>query len=264
MQGLRKSKQDRVERKGAARTVVEIYCLLAPAALNDKIDYTNIYCVFIQLISGSDSKMSRKTILVVDDEPRLRKLLCTCFGDEGYETLEAYDTSSTLRMVRVNCPDLVTLDLRLGEDDGLEIAREIKKISDVPIVMVSSKDDVLDKVVGLEIGADDYISKPFHIREVVARIKAVLRRSAKSETHVSTYKNPDSDGKQIKFEGWSVVPDQFEVTGPDGKDCSMTTGEFNLLMVFLNHPKRILSREQLMEFLGGHPTRHWTARLTIK
>lgn len=195
--------------------------------------------------------MTKKTILVVDDDPKLRKLLSTCFREEGYETIEADDAASTLRVVQRHHPDLVTLDLRLGDDDGLDIARKIKQISSVPIVMVSGKDDVLDRVIGLEIGADDYISKPFHIREVVARIKAVLRRSANENPANDSRVASHSDGRPIQFNGWKVVPDQFEVTCPDGSDCAMTTAEFNLLMVFLTHPKRILSREQLMELLGG-------------
>lgn len=195
--------------------------------------------------------MPKKTILVVDDEPKLRKLLVTCFEGEGYQTCEAGDAASALRSFEVQRPDLVTLDLRLGEDSGLDVAREMKRVSDVPIVMVTGRDDVLDRIVGLELGADDYISKPFHVREVVARINAVLRRVGRGGGGGETPAADDEPLTQYKFAGWKVIPDRFEVLTPDGDSCAVTTAEFNLLIVFLERPKRILSREQLMEFLGG-------------
>ncbi|MEM6481487.1 MAG: response regulator transcription factor [Pseudomonadota bacterium] len=195
--------------------------------------------------------MTKKTILVVDDEAKLRKVLVTCLEQEGYRTVEAEDAASTLKCFERERPDLVTLDLRLGADNGLDIAREIKRISDVPIVMVTGRDDVLDRVVGLELGADDYIAKPFHVREVLARINAVLRRSGRNETASKPLNGSAAAIPLYRFAGWEVSPERFEVLSPDGTLCVMTTAEFNLLMVFLERPKRILSREQLMEFLGG-------------
>ncbi|MEM6375410.1 MAG: response regulator transcription factor [Pseudomonadota bacterium] len=195
--------------------------------------------------------MPKKTILVVDDEAKLRKLLVTCFEQEGYRTVEAEDAISAIRCFESERPDLITLDLRLGADSGLDVAREIKRQSDVPIVMVTGRDDVLDRIVGLEVGADDYIAKPFHIREVLARINAVLRRSGRDARAAEMENGKALPAPFYRFEGWQVVPDRFEVTTPDGTSCDMTTAEFNLLMVFLERPKRILSREQLMEFLGG-------------
>lgn len=195
--------------------------------------------------------MSKKTILVVDDEAKLRKLLVTCFEQEGYETIEAEDAASALKAFDRRTPDLVTLDLRLGADSGLDVAREIKRISDVPIVMVTGRDDVLDRIVGLEIGADDYIAKPFHIREVLARINAVLRRAGRVTSDTESINGATAHAALYRFSGWQVIPERFEVKSPDGAPCDMTTAEFNLLMVFLERPKRILSREQLMEFLGG-------------
>ena len=195
--------------------------------------------------------MPKKTILVVDDEAKLRKLLVTCFEQEGYRVIDAEDAASALAVFARRIPDLVTLDLRLGADSGLDVARDIKRICDVPIVMVTGRDDVLDRIVGLEVGADDYIAKPFHIREVLARIKAVLRRSARAASEADPANGAIAQTSQYQFEGWQVAPERFEVTSPDGKACAMTTSEFNLLMVFLQRPKRILSREQLMEFLGG-------------
>lgn len=195
--------------------------------------------------------MTSKTILVVDDEAKLRKLLVTCFEQEGYRTIEAETAAAALKVFEKLTPDLVTLDLRLGDDNGLDVARDIKRLCDVPIVMVTGRDDVVDRIVGLEVGADDYITKPFHIREVLARINAVLRRSARNASDPDPVNGTAPPVSNYRFAGWQVTPERFEVQSPDGSLCEMTTAEFNLLMVFLQRPKRILSREQLMEFLGG-------------
>ncbi|MEM9708233.1 MAG: response regulator transcription factor [Pseudomonadota bacterium] len=188
-----------------------------------------------------------KTILIVDDEAKLRKLLVTCFEEDGFATIEAGSGAEALAAFERRTPDLVTLDLHLGTDNGIDIAREIKKISDVPIVMVTGRGDVIDRIIGLEVGADDYIAKPFHVREVLARVHAVLRRSGPTTEANGTA----LAAKSAHFAGWRALPDRFEVFDPDGNPCALTTAEFRLLLVFLEHPKRILSREQLMDFLGG-------------
>ena len=116
-------------------------------------------------------------ILVVDDDPKIRALLRRCIEGEGATVVEAGDKRATLAALQAQKIDLMTLDLDLGLDDGFDVARSVRAFSSVPIIMVTGKDDVIDRVVGLEIGADDYVTKPFHLREVVARIKSVLRRS---------------------------------------------------------------------------------------
>lgn len=161
---------------------------------------------------------------------------------------EASNKSETLEELARDTPNLITLDLQLGADNGLDVAQMIRRVSDVPIVMVTGKGDVIDRVVGLEIGADDYISKPFHVREVTARIKSILRRSqmAKGNTVVAAH------SQTITFDGLSATLDQFSLIGRDGVPIELTSGEFKLLMVFLDRPKRTLSRDQLMELAGGH------------
>jgi DNA-binding response OmpR family regulator len=142
---------------------------------------------------------------------------------------------------------LVTLDLDLGDDDGFDVARAIRKTSRVPIIMVTGKDDVIDRIVGLEIGADDYICKPFHLREVVARIKSVLRR-----TREPVAKPPLADGRTAtRFDDMIAVIDEMTLFDRDGSMIDMTSGEFKLLEAFLARPKRVLSREQLMDLTGG-------------
>ncbi len=189
--------------------------------------------------------MQETTILIVDDDPKVRSLLANCFEEESIKTIQAEDEESAMTAVKRKAPDLVTLDLHLGSENGLDIARNIKAHSDVPIIMVTGKDDVMDRIIGLEVGADDYITKPFHVREVLARVRAVLRRA---EGKPDTAENP---GKVAKFAGWRVDPDRFEITQPNGSPCVLTTAEFKLLNVFLQHPKRILSREQLMDLVEG-------------
>ena len=159
-----------------------------------------------------------------------------------------------LHALTTDCIDLLTLDINLGTDNGVELAREIRQQSQVPIVMVTGKDDVIDRVVGLEVGADDYISKPFHVRELTARIKSVMRRSTgKMSTPSSTKYGIDTQdtAPTLRFDGMVATPERLELRNRDGRDCHLTSGDFKLLNVFLQRPKRILSRDQLMDLTGG-------------
>lgn len=192
--------------------------------------------------------MKDAVILVVDDDPRIRKLLKRCFEGEGGKVREAGDRKAALAILASDLVDLVTLDLNLGTDDGLDVARAIRTTSTVPIIMVTAKDDVIDRVVGLEIGADDYITKPFHLREVLARVKSVLRRAqAAAKPIKNTLMN-----KCWAFDDLNAVPDELTLYDRDGARVDLTSGEFKLLEVFLSRPKRVLSREQLMDLTSGH------------
>jgi len=196
----------------------------------------------------------RSRILVVEDDPKVRALLRNLLEDEGFDVLEADTGARTLQLVAENDLSLITLDIHLGSENGLEIARDVRKVSNVPMIMVTGKDDVIDRVVGLEVGADDYITKPFHVREVVARIRAVLRRQslAGAARPVSQSGSGDDACDQILyFDGVRAVMDRHEVTDRSGKDCGLTGGDFALLRVFLERPKRVLSRDQLMDLTGG-------------
>ncbi|MFK7938783.1 MAG: response regulator [Roseovarius sp.] len=196
-----------------------------------------------------------QTILVVEDDPKIRTLLHKVLEGEGYVVLEAQNAQSALRAIGTSPISLITLDLHLGADDGLELAKDIRRSSDVPIVMVTGKDDVIDRIVGLEIGADDYITKPFHIREVLARVKSVLRRSEHAtQTHSDKPASEVSahhDSSSYQFDELTAVPDRFELIDRDGAACDLTSGDFKLLTIFLERPKRVLSRDQLMDLTGG-------------
>ncbi|WP_342069523.1 response regulator transcription factor [Yoonia algicola] len=191
--------------------------------------------------------MKNAVILVVDDDPKIRTLLRRCFEGEGSEVREAGDKAATLEALATGQIDLVTLDLDLGPDDGLDVARAIRQRSSVPIIMVTAKSDVIDRVVGLEIGADDYISKPFHLREVVARVKTILRRSHRpTQPAMALHEDPC-----WVFDDMVAIPAQMKLLDRNHELVELTSGEFTLLEVFLHRPKRVLSREQLMDLTGG-------------
>jgi DNA-binding response OmpR family regulator len=198
----------------------------------------------------------KQNILVVDDDAKVRALMRNTLEGEGFSIIEAASAQDVMRSLDRYCISLVTLDLHLGSEDGLEVAREIRKSSDVPIVMLTGRDDVIDRVVGLEIGADDYITKPFHVREVIARIRSVLRRSGKGAA-IRGDRGEHAEGAHtgekpcFTFDGMTACPDRLDLTGRDGEPCDLTSGEFRLLQVFLERPKRVLSRDQLMDLVSG-------------
>lgn len=187
-------------------------------------------------------------ILVVDDDPEIRNLLHVALGREGYSVTEAGDAASARARLERGGIDLITLDLTLGADDGLKLAREIRAQSDVPIIMVTGKGDAIDRVVGLELGADDYVSKPFNLREVVARVRAVLRRHEPEQRPATSAHGQE----RYRFNGWTLdIKCRELVHDPDGRR-ELTTGEFNLLEVFVRRPQRVLSRDEIMDLLKGH------------
>lgn len=188
-------------------------------------------------------------ILVVDDDPKVRQLLRRCFEPEGYRVSEAKSQAEVMKALQHGDVDLVTLDLHLGGEDGLTIAREIRNTADIAIVMITGKDDVIDRVVGLELGADDYITKPFHIRELLARIRTVLRRSAGNQRQAATSESPEK--KLYRFGDWTADFESLQVRFGDEKPADLTSADIRLLEVFAKRPNRVLSRDQLMDLVKG-------------
>ncbi len=188
-------------------------------------------------------------ILVVDDEGEVRTLLRKCFEREGFRVVEAKDGAELRARIEQHPISLITLDLTLGGEDGLELAREIRAKCNIPIVMISGKGDTIDRVVGLELGADDYITKPFQLREVLARVRAVLRRYAPAEAPVA---HAASAHERYAFEDMVLDVTGRELTRGAGKPLELTTAEFNLLEIFLKRPHRVLSRDNIMDLLKGH------------
>jgi DNA-binding response OmpR family regulator len=191
-------------------------------------------------------------ILVVDDDEGIRALLRDCLELDGFQVSEAANSAAMHGVLGAGGIDLVTLDLMLAGENGLTLARQIRAAHDIPIVMISGKGDTIDRVVGLEIGADDYISKPFHPREVVARIRAVLRRRPVAPAIVPP---PSAACERLSFAGWTLDIGSRELFGPDKARHMLTTAEFNLLEALARRPQRVLSRDTIMDVLKGHD---WT------
>jgi DNA-binding response OmpR family regulator len=201
-------------------------------------------------------KISSLHILIVDDEPQVRLLLRRCFEGEGYRVTEAGSGAEAMEQLPRTTFDLVTLDLNLPDGDGLTVAREIRARSPVPIIMVTGKGDTIDRVVGLELGADDYITKPFHLREVLARVRAVLRRSGAAGASATAIPSQAAPGQgTLAFAGWVLDPGKRELRSANGVPCELTTGEFELLVLLASNANRVLSRDQIMDRLKGHD---WT------
>ena len=181
-----------------------------------------------------------KTILVVDDEPKIVALARDYLEHAGFTVLTAVDGRSAVETVHRRHPDLVVLDLGLPQLDGLDVTREIRRTSSLPIVMLTARDDELDKLLGLELGADDYLTKPFSPRELVARVKAVLRRTESAGTPSEVLR---SGGLTI-----DVPRHRVEV---DGRIVELTPTEFELLLALARQPGRILTRSQLLDAIHG-------------
>ena len=197
------------------------------------------------------SSQSQTHILVIDDDEKVRRLLRRLFEDEGYRVSEASGADGGRPLVAAGNVDLITLDLNLAGEDGLTFAREVRQRSRIPIVMITGKGDMIDKVVGLELGADDYIAKPFHLREVLARIRSVLRRAAPDPAQARA-EPASATGERYLFNGWMLDMSARELTAPDGKSRDLTSGEFDLLTLFVQRPNRVLTRDQIMDLMKGH------------
>ncbi len=182
-------------------------------------------------------------ILVVDDEPHIVELVRYNLVQEGFEVSVAYDGHDAIAKAQKDAPDLVILDLMLPYVDGLEVCRHIRKESSVPILMLTAKDGEQERVIGLELGADDYVTKPFSPRELVARVRAILRRTARETQRPGA--KPVSVGELV------LDPTTHEVR-LTGRLIDLTTKEFDLLQLLLSHPNRVFTRDFLLEHIWGY------------
>jgi len=181
--------------------------------------------------------MSQEKILVVDDEPNIVDTVRAYLEADGFDVITASTGPDALRAARTLDPDLIVLDIMLPGLDGLELLREVRKQSDVYVLMLTAKSEETDRIVGLTMGADDYVTKPFSPRELVARVKAIFRRS-RDTTDVS-------ETERLEFERLTIDLDQHRVW-KDGEEVELTAMEFDLLQTFARHPGLVLSREQLI------------------
>ena len=192
-----------------------------------------------------------KKVLVVDDDPNIVEVLRLYFDKDGFAVVSCLTGDKAVETFQTSQPDLVVLDLMLPGKDGYDICREIRKTSDVPIIMLTARSDTLDKVVGLELGADDYLQKPFEPKELLARVKAVLRRTKKQETASSESKDNKENTEVISYEGFTVDTARYVVT-VDGKEIDIPPKELELLFFLASHPNRVFTREQLLENVWGY------------
>ncbi len=190
-------------------------------------------------------------ILVVDDDPEVRLLLRRCLERESYRISEAQNGEELFAEMNSQPVDLITLDLGLGGEDGLDLARRIRARRNVPIIMISGKGDTIDRVVGLELGADDYIAKPFHLREVLARVRAVLRRYEGTPAEIGSEAPIAETSHCYRFAGWALDIERRELSRKEDGLCELTTAEFNLLEIFVQRTGRVLSRDNIMDALKG-------------
>jgi two-component system phosphate regulon response regulator OmpR len=185
------------------------------------------------------------SILIVDDDPRICRLVARHLSREGYSVRTASSGEEMRRRIAEEQPQLVILDLMLPDEDGFSLAREIRAESNVGIVMLTGKTDTVDKIVGLEIGADDYVTKPFDERELVARVRSVLRRM-----------NDDASEKKrggsiACFEGWTLDLKGYDLTSPDGEPVHLTSHEFQLLSALVTHTHCVLTRDTILDLVSG-------------
>ena len=185
--------------------------------------------------------MSKLKILTVDDDPNILQLINLYLTREGFEVLQASNGTDALKIFKTTPPSLMLLDVMLPGMDGWQVCREVRKVSNIPIIMLTAKDETFDKVLGLELGADDYIVKPFEMKELVARIKAVLRRFQTTET----------PGKELSFPGLTINISQYTVTFM-GRELEMPPKELELLYFLASHPGMVFTREQLLEQVWGY------------
>src|SRR5919106_1722815 len=190
------------------------------------------------------SSILKPHILVVDDDPAMRDLIAEYLGENDLRVTTASDGAEMRNALGEHAIDLIVLDLRLGTEDGMVLARKLREESAIPIIIVTGRQDDVDRVMGLELGADDYITKPFNSRELLARIRAVLRRY---HTAAEILPARDERRRAYRFEGWELNLRTRRLIGPERQRVELTNGEFSLLQAFCAAPQRVLTRDQLLD-----------------
>jgi two-component system, OmpR family, response regulator len=186
-------------------------------------------------------------ILIVDDHREIRELVSRALSKEGFRVSVAADGQAMHKVLADSRIDLILLDLMLPGEDGLSLCRSLRTKSKIPIIMLTAKGDEVDRVIGLEMGADDYLPKPFGSRELIARIRAVLRRAQEPDRPAGSNERP----KQYCFDHWRLDVGTRELIRDDGATLPLSTGEYELLVALVQRPQRVLSRDQLLDLARG-------------
>lgn len=181
-------------------------------------------------------------ILIVDDQQEICDVVQEYLTGEGYRVSAAHDGTGMRRVMAQGHVDLVILDLMLPGEDGLTLARSLRSESGIGIIILTGRGETVDRIIGLEMGADDYLPKPFHLRELLARVKAVLRRAQDR-----TGDHPQPSRSRARFAGWNLDLSSRELLSPSGEEVRLTTGEFDLLAAFVNNANQVLTRDRLLD-----------------
>ena len=185
------------------------------------------------------------TLLLVDDEPTLREPLAEYLTRQGFVVQEAESAAAARTKLAQATPDLVLLDIMMPGEDGLSLCRHLVESRRLPTILLTAKGEAMDRIIGLEIGADDYVTKPFEPRELVARIRSVMRRAERPAA-------PATDDELLyEFEGWQLDPLKHRLTDPDGALVPLSTAEFRMLRAFCDHPRQVLDRDRLLDMVQG-------------
>lgn len=202
-----------------------------------KVHTQGLFCAIITLMEKYPK------ILIVDDDAEIRSLLKSYLHKNQYRTDSAADGREMFQQLQQQPFDLIVLDLMMPGDDGLTLCRKLRAQSTIPIIMLTAKGDEMDRIIGLEMGADDYLPKPFNPRELLARIKTVLRRANADQQHADT--------SGFSFNGWQLNTTNHQLTAPDNEVIAISHSEYSLLKIFLENAGRILSRDQLLDLTKG-------------
>ncbi|HEV2681625.1 MAG TPA: response regulator transcription factor [Rhodanobacter sp.] len=193
--------------------------------------------------SPASSTIVPAHMLVVDDDTEIAQILSRYFGSHGFRVSTAGDGVRMRHVLDSEPVDIVILDVGLPGEDGFSLTRNMREHWHGPVIIVTGRGESVDRVVGLELGADDYVTKPFDLRELLARVRSVLRRASSL---------PKADAGRLSFDGWTLDPQSHSLSGLHGEPIPLTSGEFALLRVFVEHSNQVLTRDQLMTHIHGH------------
>lgn len=195
--------------------------------------------------NSSEGRIDQANVLIVDDDPDIQESVSSILETDEIKSVTVGNGDEMRQKITESHFDLVILDLVLPGEDGLTLARELLARSNIPILMLTGKCDIIDKIIGIEMGADDYITKPFHARELLARVKSILRRRHPYSTHT-----PEIHGNNIEFSGWILDLDARKLNDPNGENAKLTTYEFQVLAELVKRPNRALSRDQILDYVA--------------
>lgn len=194
----------------------------------------------------STSEPAPTSLLLVDDEPTLREPLAEYLSGQGFTVRDAESAAAARSLLADFTPDLVLLDIMMPGEDGLSLCRHLVEARGLPVILLTARGEAMDRIVGLEIGADDYVAKPFEPRELVARIRSVLRRALRESGPPG-----DDDHFVYAFEGWELDPLKRRLTDPEGALIAISTAEFRMLKALCDHPRQVLDRDRLLDMVQG-------------